>query len=325
MHANAKERGSILPLPRLRRKRLFIVTDVTLRENRKEMLTHRQLFESGSGGGWLAYSRPVISTLRVAPGSRANLVDRSTDDTLGRADKEAGRAALADLQVRLRDLQTRLWAESSRSVLLVLQAMDCGGKDGTIRSVFTGVNPQGVRVVSFKVPSGREVIQDYLWRVHQQCPGHGEIGIFNRSHYEDVVAVRVHDLVPKDRWKRRYGHIRAFERLLVDEGTAVVKVFLHISADEQRRRLQARLTTPEKNWKFRLSDLADRERWKDFQTAYDDVLTETSTDWAPWYVVPADRKWVRNVAVSQLLVDTLERMDPRYPLPQPGIEQIVIP
>jgi PPK2 family polyphosphate:nucleotide phosphotransferase len=266
----------------------------------------------------------VISDLIVKPGSDARLSGRPTDDKLGLADKEQGAADLTTLQPHLRELQDRLWAEGTRGLLVVLQAMDAGGKDGTIRSVFTGVNPQGVRVVSFKVPSGREVIQDYLWRVHAQCPGHGEIGIFNRSHYEDVVVVRVHDIVPKARWKQRYHHICEFERMLTDEGTTIVKIFLHISHDEQKARLQARLDTPTKNWKFRAGDLDDRARWDDFQTAYEQALTETSTDWAPWYVVPADRKWVRNVAVSRLLVETLEKMDPQYPPPEPGIESIKI-
>jgi PPK2 family polyphosphate:nucleotide phosphotransferase len=264
------------------------------------------------------------SELRVRPGQRAHLDDRSTDDRLGLADKAEAATVLAQLHARLSELQTRLWAEDRRSLLLVLQAMDGGGKDGTIRSVFTGVNPQGVRVVSFKVPAGRELVQDYLWRVHAQCPAHGEIGIFNRSHYEDVVVVRVHGLVPKERWERRFRHIREFERLLTDEGTTVVKVFLHISRQEQKKRLLARLATPEKNWKFRAADLEDRKRWDDFQRAYDDALGETSTAWAPWHVVPADRKWVRNVAVSRLLVETLDAMDPKYPPREPGVENLVI-
>ncbi len=266
----------------------------------------------------------MISDLQVRPGQRARLEDRSTDDRLGLNGKKAAAVVLGQLHARLRDLQMRLWAEGRRSVLLVLQAMDCGGKDGTIRSVFTGVNPQGVRVVSFKQPAGRELMRDYLWRVHAQCPGHGEIGIFNRSHYEDVVAVRVHDLLPRQRWERRYRHIREFERMLTDEETTIVKVFLHISPQEQKMRLQARLDTPEKNWKFRAADLEDRKRWTDFQQAYDDAISSTSTHWAPWYVVPADHKWARNVAVSRLLVETLERLNPQYPPPEPGLEHLVV-
>jgi PPK2 family polyphosphate:nucleotide phosphotransferase len=266
----------------------------------------------------------VHADLVVKPGSDARLHERSPDDKLGLGTKIDGRAQLGTLHPRLFELQARLWAEAQRGLLVVLQAIDAGGKDGTIRSVFSGVNPQGVRVVSFKVPAGRETIQDYLWRVHLQCPGHGEVGIFNRSHYEDVVAVRVHDIVPEERWRKRYHHIREFERILSDEGTRIVKILLHISRDEQRRRLQSRLDTPSKNWKFRTGDLEDRARWDDVMAAYEDAITETSTDYAPWYVVPGDRKWVRNVAVSSLLVEILEDMDPQYPPPEPGIESVKV-
>jgi PPK2 family polyphosphate:nucleotide phosphotransferase len=269
-------------------------------------------------------SAAVIADLLVKPGTDARLGKRSTDDKLGLADKTEGAAKLAALHPRLFELQERLWAEAQRGVLVVLQAIDAGGKDGTIRSVFSGVNPQGVRVVSFKVPAGRETVQDYLWRVHANCPGHGEVGIFNRSHYEDVVAVRVHELVPEKRWRQRYHHIREFERMLSDEGTRIIKFFLQISSDEQRKRLQARIDNPKKNWKFRAGDLDDRARWDDVMAAYEDAITETSTEWAPWYVVPADRKWVRNVAVSTALVETLEEMNPHYPPPEPGIESIKV-
>ena len=175
--------------------------------------------------------------------------------------------------------------------------MDASGKDGTIRRVFTGVNPQGCRVVSFREPTATELAHDFLWRVHAACPARGEIAIFNRSHYEDVVAVRVRGLAPVHVWKRRYEHIRDFERLLADEGTAVVKVVLHISREEQRRRLLERLEDPEKRWKFQPGDLDDRRRWDDFSSAYEDAIRETSTEWAPWYVAPADHNWVRNLAV----------------------------
>jgi PPK2 family polyphosphate:nucleotide phosphotransferase len=257
----------------------------------------------------------LIRALRVQPGERPRLDVRDPADRLGLADKAAGEERLGRLVARLAVLQNRLWAEGARSVLLVLQGLDASGKDGTIRKVLTGVNPQGCRVVSFKAPAGAELAHDYLWRVHASCPGRGEIGIFNRSHYEDVVAVRVRDLAPAKVWARRPGHIGAFERLLSDEGTTVVKVYLHISKEEQAKRLQERLDDPEKRWKFRPEDLEDRRRWDDFQVAYEDVLRETSSQWAPWHVVPADRKWVRNVAVAELLVDTLERMDPKLPTP----------
>ena len=220
---------------------------------------------------------------------------------------------------QLADLQARLAAEGTRGVLLVLQAMDAGGKDGVIRSVFTGINPQGVQVHGFKVPAGRETQQDYLWRVHQVCPGQGEIGIFNRSHYEDVLVVRVHGFVPEERWRRRYRHIREFERVLADEGTTVVKVMLHISSDEQRQRLQDRVDDPAKRWKFRAGDLDDRKRWDDYQAAYEEALTETSTEWAPWYVVPADRNWVRDLAVARILEHHLSALDPQYPDADPSI------
>ena len=243
----------------------------------------------------------MLDKLRVEPGKAAKLADRDPADKLGMSGKPAGRKQLDKLLPELADLQNRLAAESSRGVLLVLQAMDAGGKDGTIRTVFTGLNPQGVKEHGFKAPAGRETEQDYLWRVHQVCPGKGEIGIFNRSHYEDVLVVRVREFVPEERWRKRYRHIREFERLLVDEGTTIIKVMLHISADEQRRRFQERIDDPTKRWKFRVGDLEDRKRWDDFQAAYEEALTETSTEWAPWYVVPADRNWVRDVAVAKLL------------------------
>lgn len=205
----------------------------------------------------------LVTPVRVEPGSAADLTGRATADTLGLRDKAHGRALRDDLLDELRALQALLWAEDRRAVLLVLQGMDTAGKDGTIRRVFSGVNPQGVRVAGFKAPSDNELDRDYLWRVHQVVPRRGELGIFNRSHYEDVGVVRVLELAPEPRWRARYGHIRAFERLLVDEGTVVVKVFLHISRDEQRERLQARLDDPAKHWKFNRGDLDIRARWDD--------------------------------------------------------------
>ncbi len=261
----------------------------------------------------------MLDKLLVEPGKAPKLADRDPADKLGLSGKPQGRKQLDKLLPELSDLQNRLAAEASRGVLLVLQAMDAGGKDGTIRSVFTGLNPQGVKVHSFKAPAGRETAQDYLWRIHQVCPGRGEIGIFNRSHYEDVLVVRVHELVPEDRWRKRYRHIREFERLLVDEGTTVIKVMLHLSADEQRRRFQERIDDPAKRWKFRAGDLEDRKRWDDYQAAYEEALTETSTEWAPWYVVPADRNWVRDVAVAKLLHHHLGALDPQFPDPDPSV------
>jgi len=263
----------------------------------------------------VAGSHELVRELRVEPGSAPGLSARDPGVRIGAAGKEEGLARLAGLVEQLSVLDNRLFAEATRAVLLVLQGMDASGKDGTIRHVLTGVSPQGCRVVSFREPVGSELSHDYLWRVHAVCPARGEIAIFNRSHYEDVVAARVRGLVPKEVWKRRYEHIRGFERLLTDEGTTIVKVFLHVSHEEQGRRLRERLDDPEKRWKFRQGDLDDRRRWDDFQAAYEDALRETSTDWAPWYVVPADHNWVRNLAVAELLVAALEQLDPRLPEP----------
>jgi PPK2 family polyphosphate:nucleotide phosphotransferase len=266
----------------------------------------------------------LLIELRVAPGRPAGLSTRDPGDRLGFGAKEAGLARLTELVAELSMLQNRLWAEARRSLLLVLQGLDASGKDGTIRHVFTGVNPQGCRVHSFKQPAGAELAHDYLWRVHAACPEHGEIGIFNRSHYEDVVTARVRELAPQHVWKRRPAHIREFERMLADEGTTLVKVFLNVSRDEQRRRLEERLENPEKAWKFRREDLDDRANFDDYIAAYDEVLTETSTDWAPWFVVPADRNWVRNLAVAELLVDALRTIDPRLPPPDPQLNGLQI-
>jgi PPK2 family polyphosphate:nucleotide phosphotransferase len=264
-----------------------------------------------------------LEGLRVAPGKALHLASRSTDETFG-WHKETAKRELEDVKRKLDALQVRLYAESARSVLLVLQAQDAAGKDGTIRSILSGLNPAGVTVTSFKVPGGREAQQDYLWRVHQHCPGKGEIGVFNRSHYEDVLVVRVNDLVPKDVWRRRYRHINEFERILVDEGTHILKCFLHVSEREQGERLQDRIDDPRKRWKFRRGDLDDRAKWPAFQTAYEEALSATSTSWAPWYVVPADRNWVRNLTVAKLLLNLLERLDPQLPPADPGIEQITV-
>ncbi len=264
-------------------------------------------------------SDKLLAELRVDAGSAPHLDKRDPGARVGADDKQEGVARIAELVERLGVLHTRLYAEAKRSLLLVLQGMDASGKDGTIRTVFTGVNPQGCRVESFKVPTVTELAHDYLWRVHNACPARGEIVIFNRSHYEDVIAVRVRKLAPEKVWRPRYDHIRAFEQLLVEEGTAVVKVFLHLSRDEQRKRLQERLDNPEKRWKFRLGDLDDRALWDDFTAAYEETLHKTSTDRAPWYVVPADHNWSRNLAVAEILVAALERLDPKLPEPDPAI------
>jgi PPK2 family polyphosphate:nucleotide phosphotransferase len=262
---------------------------------------------------------------RVAPQTSFDLAGCDPDAKTGfDGGKIEGEAALPPLNQRLALLQERLWAESEKALLVVIQAMDTGGKDGTIRHVFKGVNPQGIKVWSFGVPSELELAHDYLWRVHARTPPQGAIAIFNRSHYEDVLVVRVRELVPEEQWRRRYEHIRAFERLLHDEGTVIVKIFLHISKEEQRLRLQARLDDPEKGWKFRLGDLEDRALWDRFHSAYQEAINETSTEYAPWYVVPANRKWYRNLAVASILIQTIEAMNPQIPDPDPSLDHVVV-
>lgn len=254
----------------------------------------------------------------VEPGSVVDLSAIDPGRTPGLSGpEEQERAAAAALHaeniVAMQGLQYRLWAEGKRSVLVVLQGMDTAGKDGTIRHVFGPLNPQGVRVYGFKQPAPEELAHDYLWRVHRKTPAHGRIVIFNRSHYEDVLVVRVHGLVPEEVWRRRYEEINAFERLLAGSGTTILKVFLHISKGEQKQRLQARLDEPDKLWKFSSGDLAERARWDAYQEAYTDALSRCSTEHAPWFVVPADSKWYRNWAVSSIVRRALEGMDPRPP------------
>jgi PPK2 family polyphosphate:nucleotide phosphotransferase len=227
--------------------------------------------------------------------------------------KLEAKAELAELSAKLDGLQERLYADGHHKVLVVLQGMDTAGKGGTIRRVFQGVDPSGVRVAAFKAPSEVELAHDFLWRIHPEVPRNGELVIFDRSHYEDVLIVRVRELVPEERWRARYEHIRDFEQMLVDEGTTIVKFFLHISQDEQAERLQARLDNPKKHWKFRLSDLEERKLWDDYQLAFEDAVRETSTPSAPWVVVPANRKWYRDVVVCRTLVHELERLHLEYP------------
>jgi len=266
-----------------------------------------------------------VDRYRIEPGAQVALSDFDPNDSvLFEAGKAASKATLRALRSELADLQRLLWAENKHKVLIVLQAMDSGGKDGTIRHVFRGVNPQGVRVHGFKKPTPEELAHDYLWRVHQHTPGAGEIAIFNRSHYEDVLVVRVHDLVSRDQWSLRFRHIREFERMLADEGTTILKFYLHIDLAEQKERFQARLDEPESRWKFRAGDLDDRKRWPAFMEAYEAALGETSTDYAPWYVIPANKKWYRNLVVSRILIDTLGGLDMAYPEPEEGLDGIVI-
>jgi len=274
---------------------------------------------------WLPYALPspcMLDQLIVRPGEAANLGDRDPRDELGLPGKAEGNEQLRRLLAELSEFQTRLWAENRRSLLLILQGLDASGKDGAIRKVFTGVNPQGCRVVSFTAPTEPELEHDFLWRIHANCPQRGEIGIFNRSQYEDVVTVGVMELAPEEVWRPRIERIREFERTLVHEGTAIVKCYLHISKEEQKQRFEARLAKPEKRWKFDPHDLETRERWDRFIAAYEEAVTATSTEHAPWYVIPADRKWVRNVAIATVLVETLRRLDPQ--LPEPRFEGLTI-
>jgi len=238
--------------------------------------------------------------------------------------KKEGLAELEKLNDKLEALQELLFAEHKHKVLIVLQAMDTGGKDGTIRRVFDGVNPAGVRVVSFKAPTSEELDHDFLWRVHKGVPGKGEMVIFNRSHYEDVLVVRVHNLVPKKVWSKRFDQINEFERTLAENGTTILKFYLHIDLDEQKERLQARLDDPTKHWKFRLGDLKERKLWGKYMQAYEDVLSRTSTDHAPWYIIPANRKWYRDLVISSVLVDTLEGLKMKYPESEENLDGVVV-
>lgn len=222
------------------------------------------------------------------------------------------------------ELAYRLYAENKRSVLLVLQGMDTSGKDGTIRAATTGINPLSFNITAFKQPSVEELEHDFLWRIHKATPNRGHIGIFNRSHYEDVLVVRVHKLVSKSVWRGRYEAINGFERHLAANGTTVLKCFLHISKDEQRERLEARLADPTKRWKFAKGDLEERALWEEYQQAYEDALSRCNTEHAPWHIIPADRKWYRNLVVSNLLRETLEKMDPKFPPEEPGLDEIKV-
>jgi PPK2 family polyphosphate:nucleotide phosphotransferase len=266
-------------------------------------------------------SEQMLVTMRA--GTRVDLADHDAGETFG-WDKTSAKAELPqELQV-VAELQKRLFAEGTRALLVVLQAMDAGGKDGVIRNVMTGINPAGVTVASFGVPSEEELAHDYLWRVHRRLPRRGQIGVLNRSHYEDVLVVRVKELVPKATWRRRYRQIRDWERMLVEEGTAIVKLFLNVSKEEQRLRFQDRVDSPDERWKFRRGDLDDRARWDDFQLAFRDAIRATTADDAPWYVVPGDRKWARDLAVARILRHHLAQLDPQYPEPEEGIAGLIV-
>jgi PPK2 family polyphosphate:nucleotide phosphotransferase len=259
-------------------------------------------------------------------GSKPFRLDDVDPDDSGGFD---GKRDVADLlkadRKRIGALQERLFAERRQGLLIVLQAMDTGGKDGTIKHVFQGINPSGCRVRSFKVPNEVERGHDFLWRYHQHTPRHGYMTIFNRSHYEDVLVVRVKDLVDETVWTARYDQINDFERTLAAAGTRILKFYLHISKDEQKARLQARLDNPDKHWKFSTGDLAERARWDAYQEAFNDAITNCATADAPWYVIPANRKWYRNHLVARIVADTMESMDPQFPEPESGLDRVVIP
>jgi PPK2 family polyphosphate:nucleotide phosphotransferase len=259
------------------------------------------------------YTGRMPDTHRLKPGQTVRLDEIEADGKKLHDDRDEAEQEFAELRRELADWQKKLYAEGRRKLLVVLQAMDTGGKDGTIRAVFEGVNPQGVGVTSFKVPTEEERSRDFLWRIHRAVPAAGMIGVFNRSHYEDVLVVRVDELVPEEVWRERYAQINAFESLLAHTGTRILKFYLHIEKDEQKKRLQERLENPEKQWKFDPADLDKRKQWDDYMAAYEEAFERCTTDVAPWYVIPADQNWYRNLAIARVLVDTLREMNPTYP------------
>ncbi len=251
----------------------------------------------------------------VKPGSKVDLmkIDANGKDLFDDGGKDDSGPAFEELQEMLKDFQKLLYAQNKHRILVVMQAMDTGGKDGCIKSVFSRIDPQGVHVRSFKKPAEEELARDFLWRVHQKVPRNGQLVIFNRSHYEDIIAVKVKKLYPEKIWRQRYQHVIDFERMLAEEGTTIIKIYLHISKEEQKRRLQSRLDNPDKHWKFNPEDLKDRALWGDFMETYEDVLAKTSTEYAPWFVVPANRKWYRNLCVARIMVDALKKLDMKFP------------
>lgn len=258
------------------------------------------------------------------PSSNGQVVSIDPNESEHYTKKKQVEKELEHHRKRIADLQARLYAENKQSLLIVLQAMDTGGKDGTIKHVFRGVNPQGCRVWSFKAPSTEELSHDFLWRYHQRSPQRGMITIFNRSHYEDVLIVRVKNLVPEEVWRHRYDMINEFEHMLTLNNTTIIKFFLYISKDEQQRRLESRLDDPEKHWKFSSNDVKERAFWDDYMRAYQDAINNCSTEHAPWYVVPANKKWYRNLVIARTIADTLEAMNPQFPEAEAGLESVVI-
>lgn len=265
-----------------------------------------------------------MDTYRIPVGETISLEKYTTEGKNLCEDKDQSLAKLAQYKKDIIGLQLRLYAEKKHKVLVILQGMDTSGKDGTIRHVFGGIDPQGVKVATFSKPTERELAHDYLWRVHYRVPMQGELGIFNRSHYEDVLAVRVRNLMPKTVWSKRFEHINAFEKMLSDEGTTIIKLFLHISSETQRERLLKRRDTPDKQWKLIPQDVEDRKLWPKYIEAYDDVINRTNTDYAPWYVIPADKKWYRNLAVASVVAGVLKKLNPQFPTPHKGISRLDI-
>ena len=259
---------------------------------------------------------------RIEPGASINLEKVDADFTPKGLDRDEGEERFRELTLELRDLQHLMYAEDRRSLLIVLQGRDAAGKDGTIRHVFGPMNPQGTRVTSFKVPSKEEMAHDFLWRYHKAAPKRGTVGIFNRSHYEDVLVVRVHDLVPKKTWSKRFDHINAFERLLADKGTVILKFYLHIDRDEQLERFRKRMDNPKKNWKISDADYAERPYWDAYTEAFEDALSKCSTDIAPWFVIPANRKWARNLVIADIVAETMNGLDMSFPKPEADMEEI---
>jgi len=264
--------------------------------------------------------KPIVTR----EGRRIRLRDIDPDDDAGLGNKEKAQARLAEDLERLRKLQLLLYADNRYALLVVIQAMDTGGKDGTIRHVMSGLNPVGCVVTSFKVPTPDERQHDFLWRIHRAVPPKGVIGVFNRSHYEDVLVVRVHDLVPKKVWERRYREINNFERALHENGVEILKFYLHISKAEQARRLRSRIEDKSKNWKFSEADIAERRLWSDYQEAFEDAINECTTPWSPWHIVPANKKWARDCVVARAMADRLESLKLRYPKPTVDFSKIRI-
>ena len=262
-----------------------------------------------------------VTDFLVKPGSEVNLKKISTSYD-GNLQKEKSKIELEKLHLKMSDLQYKLHAEKKHSLLIVLQAMDAGGKDGIIRDVMHGFNPQGCKVTSFRTPTKNEINHDFLWRIHQKIPAKGEIGIFNRSHYGDVLIVRVNNLVSKKQWSKRFEHINDFEKMLTDEGVKILKFYLHISKNEQKQRLEKRITNPLKHWKIDEADFKERQKWEKYMNAYKDILEKCSTEWAPWYVIPSDKKWYRNLLVARIITKTMEQMKLQFPKSQIDVQSL---